>query len=222
MIGTMTAALGAALPASDASATSTFGSTVPLMVLATTAAAGDGSPFLLLLGLGLALAAVACFVLELFVPSGGLLSLACAGCVIGSTAAFFFYSPMMGFAAAAVYCVLSPMLLIVGLRIWSQSPIARRLILGAVDDADPDDEEAMVRAEETRSRRRSELQVLLGAEGVAVTPLRPVGFVAIAGRRVDALAEGNVIDSGTRVVVVEILDNQLKVRAAADGATSAG
>lgn len=193
----------------------------PLLGAAASAPAGPGS-FMLMLGFGLALAALVCFVLELFVPTGGLLGLACAICVIGSTAAFFMHDPMLGVAAAAVYCVLAPMMLVFGLRIWSHSPIARRFILGAAEDADPDDEEAMVRSEVARQHRHEELRALVGAEGRAVTPLRPVGFVSIAGRRIDALAEGNVIDAGTKVVVVDIVDNQLKVRPASEVAAAPG
>jgi len=181
-----------------------------------TAASGGNTSFMLLLGVGLALAAVALFVLELFVPSGGLLSLACALCVIGSTAAFFMHSPMVGVAAAAIYCILAPMVLIVGLRIWSQSPIAKRFILGAIDDDDQQEAEGPPNEAPSGSAvqtRRAELAALLGARGIASTSLRPIGFVTIAGHRVDALAEGSVIDAGTPVEVVEILDNQLKVRA---------
>lgn len=192
-----------------------------LLGAAASTPAGSGS-FMLMLGFGLALAALVCFTLELFVPTGGLLGLACALCVIGSTAAFFLHDPMLGVAAAAVYCVLAPMMLVFGLRMWSHSPIARRFILGAAEDADPDDEESMVRSEAARQQRHDELRLLIGTQGRAVTPLRPVGFVSIAGRRIDALAEGNVIDAGTAVVVVDIMDNQLKVRPASEVAPTQG
>lgn len=188
------------------------------VLLVGTAPAGGGNTFMLLLGVGLALAAIALFVLELFVPSGGLLSLTCALCVIGSTAAFFMHSPMLGVAAAAIYCILAPMLLVVGLRIWSHSPIARRFILGAADDGDEEDAEVPTMDPRQASGQLDRLQLqaeqaaLLGARGIAVTSLRPIGFVTIAGHRIDALAEGSVIDAGTPIEVVEILDNQLKVR----------
>jgi membrane-bound serine protease (ClpP class) len=48
--------------------------------------------------------------------------------------------------------------------------------------------------------------------GVAVTALRPVGTIKIEGRRVDAMAESGVIESGTNIVVVDVYDNQIKVR----------
>jgi membrane-bound serine protease (ClpP class) len=42
---------------------------------------------------------------------------------------------------------------------------------------------------------------LVGAEGVAITPLRPAGTARIGDRRVDVVAEGALIASGEPVVV---------------------
>lgn len=175
-------------------------------------AVADGGSTMIVAGFALAAAALVFFILELFVPTGGLLGLVCAVCVIASTAAFFVHDPLWGIAAFAVYCVLAPMGLLFGLRIWSHSPLAKKLILGAADDSDPADEESMPRAELARRERVASLRTLVGMQGVAATPLRPIGFVVIGGRRVDALAEGNVIDAGTAVVVIDVVDNQIKVR----------
>jgi membrane-bound ClpP family serine protease len=58
------------------------------------------------------------------------------------------------------------------------------------------------------------MRQLIGARGVAVTMLRPVGTVKIEGRRIDALAENGYIESGSPIVVTDVQDNQVKVRAA--------
>ena len=55
-----------------------------------------------------------------------------------------------------------------------------------------------------------------GDHDVADTQLRPVGFVRIDGHRIDAIAEGDVIEAGARIRVVEAYDNQVKVRAVED------
>jgi membrane-bound serine protease (ClpP class) len=52
----------------------------------------------------------------------------------------------------------------------------------------------------------------VGTVGEAITPLRPSGFVRIDGRRLDASAEGNLIDAGTPIEVVSVRDGQLRVR----------
>jgi membrane-bound ClpP family serine protease len=43
-----------------------------------------------------------------------------------------------------------------------------------------------------------------------------VGFVRIENERLDAIAEGEVIELGQRVEVVDAYDNQLKVRHVSD------
>ena len=52
----------------------------------------------------------------------------------------------------------------------------------------------------------------IGSEGIADSQLRPGGFVKIDGRRMDAIAEGELIHPGARVRVVDAYDNQLKAR----------
>jgi membrane-bound serine protease (ClpP class) len=54
---------------------------------------------------------------------------------------------------------------------------------------------------------------LVGAAGVAVSDLRPVGICRINDLRLECLAEGGVIDAGRRVKVVSVLGNEVKVRA---------
>lgn len=48
----------------------------------------------------------------------------------------------------------------------------------------------------------SDLATLAGQEGAAVTPLRPGGTVSIAGRRIDALSDGEFLESGTKIRVI--------------------
>jgi membrane-bound serine protease (ClpP class) len=57
---------------------------------------------------------------------------------------------------------------------------------------------------ETRERGYvgpQDLSGYLGAEGVAVTPLRPSGTVEVAGERLDALTDGVYIAAGTKIIV---------------------
>ena len=54
---------------------------------------------------------------------------------------------------------------------------------------------------------------LVGQEGVALTPLRPAGTARIGERKVDVVSDGEVIDPGTRVRVIEVKGNRVVVRA---------
>lgn len=163
---------------------------------------------ILLLGVAVVLVAV-----ELFVPSGGLISVVAGVALVGSVAAFFTYDSAWGFAAAAVYLLLSPIAAVAIFKFWTHSRLGRRLVLGGEDeDFEADSETAAARSEEARRKRLAELNALVGLEGVTETALRPVGTVRIDGRRLDALAESGVIDAGAPVVVVSVYDNQVKVR----------
>jgi membrane-bound serine protease (ClpP class) len=54
---------------------------------------------------------------------------------------------------------------------------------------------------------------LVGAKGHAATDLRPAGKARIQHELVDVIAEGEPLDSGTPVVVVEARGNRVVVRA---------
>lgn len=58
----------------------------------------------------------------------------------------------------------------------------------------------------------AELQALLGAIGVAATPLRPAGKTQFGDRFVDVVAEGGYIMPGTRVQVIEVEGNRVVVK----------
>jgi membrane-bound serine protease (ClpP class) len=53
---------------------------------------------------------------------------------------------------------------------------------------------------------------LLGAIGVAATPLRPAGKVQFGEDFVDVVAEGSYVQPGTRVQVIEIEGNRVVVK----------
>jgi membrane-bound serine protease (ClpP class) len=121
------------------------------------------------------------------------------------------YSPLAGGVALGLYLVLGPFAAWFGFKWWLNSPIARHFVLSSeVDrlqrnvgpDAPP----------EPREDPNAELRALIGVEGEAVTPLRPVGTVLIHEERIEALAESGSIPAGARIVVVDVYDNQIKVR----------
>ena len=58
-----------------------------------------------------------------------------------------------------------------------------------------------------------ELKELVGQEGVAVTQLRPSGMARFGDKKVDVVAEGNVIERNARVKIIEVESNRVIVRA---------
>jgi len=182
------------------------------LVLAQAAAAPENDAYLTW-GFVFAGAALGLLCLELVVPSGGMIGLLCGLAAIGSIVAFFQYDATFGAAALVAYVILTPILLVFIFKVWINSPLARRMVLGGDVGGTADGEpEVMEVTEQARLKKLEELRRLIGAEGLAVTTLRPVGVVKIDGRRIDALAESGVVEADTPVVVTDVYDNQIKVR----------
>ncbi len=185
------------------------------LMFAQTAADAPPDGSWLAIGFGLGVLALAIFAIELFVPTGGMLGILCGLTVIASIISFFYHSQAAGVFAIASYIVATPFVVVYGVKFWSGSRLGRRLILGGTETvATKGLDEAEV-ADEIARRQRAETEdtaALIGRTALAVTPLRPVGVIRLDGHRRDALAEAGIIDQGTEVRIVEIIDNQLKVR----------
>ncbi len=183
------------------------------VLLAQAANVATGNDPALWWGIVLFAAALVLLAVELLVPSGGLIGLLCGVAAISSVVAFFRYDTNVGIAAAVLYVVLTPFLLVFVFKIWVNSPIARRMILIGKDEVSSEsDEEAVRESERARAERLARIRELVGAEGTTVTDLRPVGFVTINGQRMDGMAESGIIEADTPVVVTDVYDNQVKVR----------
>jgi membrane-bound serine protease (ClpP class) len=60
-----------------------------------------------------------------------------------------------------------------------------------------------------------ELEALIGRTGRSLTPLRPVGMCLFGDRRVECVAEVNMIGAGLEVEGIRLSDRTLVVRPAA-------
>jgi len=72
--------------------------------------------------------------------------------------------------------------------------------------------EAEMAGEDVSEAVRPETAALLGALGVAATPLRPAGKVKFGDEYIDVVAEGSYVEAGTRVQVIEIEGNRIVVK----------
>lgn len=168
----------------------------------------NGDESFLIWGLVLLAVGVLLIVVEVFIPSAGVIALAAATCSVAGVVALFLYDTTWGFIGILMLVVLGPAAFGFALRVWPSTPLGRRM-MGAKS---PEELEAeRLAAEEERNRWLA----LLGAEGVALTDLRPVGVIRIDGRRYDALAETTMITKGQKVKVTVLESNQIKVRAVA-------
>jgi membrane-bound ClpP family serine protease len=140
-------------------------------------------------------------VAEVFVPSGGLISILALGCLIGGIAVFFSYSPIAGWVGVGVAVVMIPFVLILAYKIFPKTRFGKSVTLEPPEreqgDAVPD---------------TARIKELLGAVGIVMTPLRPVGMCDFSGSRVECVAESGYVDKGKKVKVINVESTQLTVR----------
>ncbi|MCP4834033.1 MAG: hypothetical protein GY895_04650 [Phycisphaera sp.] len=187
-----------------------------MQMAAGTSEADNGATWLAI-GFGLGLLALLLFAVEIFVPTAGMVGILCGLSAIASIVSFFQYSSSAGGFAILVYLIATPFLLVYGVKLWSNSPIGRRLILGGTDTIDGeglDEEEVDARTNAMERRSRETQQTMVGRLATTATPLRPIGVIRFDGRRLDALAESGIIEEGIEVEIISVVDNQIKVRAA--------
>jgi membrane-bound serine protease (ClpP class) len=135
-------------------------------------------------------ACAALIVAEVFVPSGGVISIFALACLIGGVAIFYTHTKV-GWIGVVIAIVMVPSVLIIAYRIFPKTRFGRAVILTPSErqqgDAIPD---------------TPELKELLGAVGEVLTPLRPVGMCDFSGQRVECVAESGYVDKGKKVEVI--------------------
>ena len=140
-------------------------------------------------------------VAEVFVPSGGLISICSLACLIGGLMIFFRHSSTAGWVGIVLAIVMIPTVLIVAYRIFPKTRFGRAVTLAPpkreAGDAIPDTEQ---------------LKEMLGAQGTVVSPLRPVGMCDIDGQRIECVAESGYVENDTKVKVIHVAGTQLTVR----------
>lgn len=162
---------------------------------------------LLLWGIALLAVALLLVVLEVFLPSAGLISIVATGCGIGGVVCLWRVSPTWGITGLVSMLVLGPTVFLFMLNVLPSTKLGRDMM------GMPSDEDRAKRALDER-RQRDERAALVGMEGTALTDLRPIGVIDIEGQRFDALAASVAISKGTRVRVVEATLAEIKVRPA--------
>lgn len=156
-------------------------------------------------GLILMGAAVVIVVAEMFIPTAGALSVMAGVLAIAAVVCMFKASVVWGLSATLAVLILGPAAMAFGLKIWPSTPLGRRII------GSPTEEELeQRRMEEEQARRQRD--ALIGAEGVVLQDLRPIGVVEVNGKRYDARAESTFIQTGSRIRVVQADAMELRVR----------
>ncbi len=153
---------------------------------------------LILLALG-----VSFMVLEIFVPSGGVLGVLSGLSYIGAIIIGFLAGPATGVGVLVTVLIAVPVMMGLGVRYWPTTPIGRQILIQPPESPD----EVLPETEGYR-----ELRHLVGHRGLARSLMMPSGVVEIGRRQYDAVSAGMPIDPGQPVIVMGVETQRLIVR----------
>ncbi len=148
----------------------------------------------------LMLVGCALVVLEVFLPSGGLLSFLSAITIVGSVVMAFRRDLTTGLGFMVITVIAVPLTVALAFKYWPHTPMGKAFLgeLATSDEMLPED-----------PRRE-----LVGRVGVAKSKMLPAGSIFIDGHLVDAVSQGVAIEVGQPIVVVEVKSNRVMVRPA--------
>ena len=153
---------------------------------------------LVLVGLGV-------LVLEVFVPSGGILGfVSVVALVAGIATAFLEQGLVAGLAVLAFVVLAVPAVLGLAFRWFPETPLGRRVL------PPPPDAATLLPDQSRRARARG----LVGRRGRAVSELLPWGEVEVDGVDVEAMSESGPIEAGAVVEVTAAQGPAVVVRRA--------
>ncbi len=144
--------------------------------------------------------AITLFLIEVFLPTGGIVGFLSVAAAIASIVLFFWFNTTVGLIALLLTLVATPFLLMYSIKIAPHTPLFRMLVLDHDEAVEPPMEEQPTQG------------VTVGATGTAVTDLRPVGACLIDGHKADCLAVGPQIERGQHVEVIGRSGPQWRVR----------
>jgi membrane-bound ClpP family serine protease len=149
-------------------------------------------------------AALTLFIIEVFIPSGGLIGVLAIGLLLVGIWKAFQVSTATGMKFSIAVLMLLPVAFVVAVQLWPRTPMAKWAFLKPPT------------REEIEPDRGARLELLIGQFGRAVSPLRPSGLVDFDGRRLDGLSEEGLIPAGALVRAVGVRGQAIVVRAATD------
>ena len=162
----------------------------------------DAMESLLIWGLALVAVTIILIVIEIFLPTAGIVGALAGVCGIGGVVCLSLHSWQWGLGGGLTLLVLVPLMLVFGMQVFPHTPLGRRLIHGSTGEPttvlDPD--------------APNPYEKLMGMQGEVITDLRPVGMIRIAGEKYSAMSEVAYVSAGKQVKVVSVQDQQIRVR----------
>ncbi|MDR3196321.1 MAG: hypothetical protein LBU34_00505 [Planctomycetaceae bacterium] len=140
-------------------------------------------------------------VLEIFIPSGGILAFLSVTTLFAGIILAFQCSPVFGGIYMFGVAVSIPVFLWFAFKIWPQTMMGRRILL------QPEEDPALQPDPELLT-----LKQLVGKQGVARSKMMLSGQIEIEGKRLNAISESESLESGDLVVVTSVDGINILVR----------
>jgi membrane-bound ClpP family serine protease len=141
-------------------------------------------------------------VVEVFVPSGGLLGVLAGASLLGSVCLAFSRGLGSGLVFLTVVLLTVPTIIGAGMHYWPNTRLGRKMVLQPPQPSDVD----------PTSDRDRLLRELVGQVGRTLTPHLPSGITELDGRRVDTIAIEMSLEAGTLVRIVDVQGHRVLVR----------
>ncbi len=151
---------------------------------------------LILVALGFAVV-----MLELFVPSAGLLGVLAAVLFIAGIITGFVHSLQLGAILLLITTLCLPLMFVVLIKIWPNTPIGKRVLIGRMS------EEELMPVGDSYNH-----ESLIGQKGIAKTKMLPSGMIRVGDKNYDAVSDGFAIEEGQAVKIVSVKMNRILVQ----------
>jgi membrane-bound serine protease (ClpP class) len=147
---------------------------------------------------------VAAILLETIIPSFGLIGIiGGGGSILAAIALTYAHrGPLDGTIVLISSMFIVPFAVSIGFKIFPRTPIGRRLIHATSQTAETG----------YTSFTGSDYVDLLGAEGLSITDLRPVGVARINGKKYSVVSAGEYIERNVPVRVIRVEGSRIVVR----------
>lgn len=141
-------------------------------------------------------------VAELFLPSGGILSVLAAAAILVGVALAFESDSTVGMWTLIGVGLALPVTMGLAFHYWPKTPMGKRFFLHAPEE-DP---------RGASLPEQQEMELLRGQIGQSMSALRPAGVVEFNGRRIDCITEGIMVAAGQTVRCIDVKAGRVIVR----------
>ncbi len=141
-------------------------------------------------------AGILVIVVEMFIPSAGVLGIVAATLLISGVVVAFMHSLFFGLGVLSGTSLAMPLLFWLLVKVWPLTPLGKAILMNDTNE---------------NVLPESDLDKMIGQVGIAKTKMLPSGTVVIDGSRHDAVSDGFAISPDDVVKVTAVRGNRIYV-----------